>query len=331
MADQKKKESKKVRFLSGVQPSGKLHLGNYFGALRQHIALQEEGEAFYFIANYHAMTTVQDAKLLEQQTLGVALDYLALGLDPQKAVFFRQSDVPEVAELAWVLSAVTAKGLLDRATSYKDKVQRGISPSVGLYFYPMLMAADILIYRSHVVPVGEDQIQHVEMTRDMAQSFNRTYREVFPVPKHRLDAGAKVPGIDGQKMSKSYDNTIRMFWPGKKLKQAVMGIVTDSTPVEDPKDTSQALFQLWSLFADENDKREMFAKAQAGGLGYGDVKKDLLARILDHFGEMREKREALAQRPDEVEDILASGARRARELGAPVLAAARDAAGLGRG
>ena len=204
----------KNRFLSGVQPSGKLHIGNYFGALRQHIALQEEGEAFYFIANYHAMTSVQDSELLSQQTFEVALDYLALGLDPKKAVFFRQNDVPEVSELSWILSCVTGKGLLDRATSFKDKVQRGISPSMGLYTYPMLMAADILIYRSNVVPVGEDQIQHIEMTRDIAQSFNNTYEEIFPLPSFKLDKGAKVPGIDGQKMSKSYGNTIEIFDEG---------------------------------------------------------------------------------------------------------------------
>jgi tryptophanyl-tRNA synthetase len=330
MADQEKKESIKVRFLSGVQPSGKLHLGNYFGALRQHIALQEEGEAFYFIANYHAMTTVQHAKLLEQQTLGVALDYLALGLDPRKAVFFRQSDVPEVAELAWVLSAVTAKGLLDRATSYKDKVQRGVSPSVGLYFYPVLMAADILIYRSHVVPVGEDQIQHIEMTRDMAQSFNRTYREVFPVPKHRLDADAKVPGLDGQKMSKSYDNTIEIFQEGKALRKRVMSIVTDSTPLEDPKDPDKCnVFALFELVSSKEEQDELAGKYRAGNFGYGEAKKMLLEKIDETFGPYREERKRLGKDTGYVMTVLAEGGARARAEAQETMKLVREATGLG--
>ena len=279
------------------------------------------------------MTSIRDAKERRRLVHEVALDYLACGLDPQATVLYRQSDLPEVCELSWILTTVTPMGLLERSHAYKDKIAHGLAAEHGLFAYPVLMAADILIYNSDVVPIGQDQKQHLEMTRDIAQRFNHAYGvEVFMLPEpHILEDVAVVPGTDGQKMSKSYDNTIRMFWPGKKLKKAVMGIVTDSTTVEDPKDTSQALFQLWSLFADEDDKQQMFAKAQAGGLGYGDVKKDLLVRILEHFGEMREKREALAQRPDDVEDILANGARRARELGAPVLAAARDAAGLGRG
>ena len=330
MADQGKKENKKVRFLSGVQPSGKLHLGNYFGALRQHIALQDEGEAFYFIANYHAMTTVQDAKLLERQTLDVALDYLALGLDPKKAVFFRQSDVPEVAELAWVLSCVTGKGLLDRATSYKDKVQQGVTPSVGLYYYPVLMAADILIYRSHVVPVGEDQIQHIEMTRDMAQAFNKTYGEVFPVPKHRLDAGAKVPGLDGQKMSKSYDNAIEIFQEGKALQKRVMSIVTDSTPLEDPKDPDTCnVFALFQLVSSKDEQEELSRKYRAGGFGYGDAKKMLLEKINETFGPYREERKRLGKDPGHVDSVLAEGGARARAEARETMKLVRDAAGLG--
>jgi len=322
-----------MRILSGITSSGECHLGNYFGAIRQHISFQSQGEGIYFIADYHSMTSIRDAKERRRLVHEVALDYLACGLDPQATLLYRQSDLPEVCELGWILTTVTPMGLLERSHAYKDKVAHGLAAEHGLFAYPVLMAADILIYNSDVVPVGQDQKQHLEMTRDIAQRFNHAYGvEVFMLPEpHILEDVAVVPGTDGQKMSKSYDNTIRMFWPGKKLKKAVMGIVTDSTPVEDPKDTSQALFQLWSLFADEDDKQQMFAKAQAGGLGYGDVKKDLLVRILEHFGEMREKREALAQRPDDVEDILANGARRARELGAPVLAAARDAAGLGRG
>src|SRR5436190_20810511 len=226
-----------LRILSGVQPSGKLHLGNYFGAVKQHLALQHEAECFYFIADYHALTTIQEPERLHANTRDVALDYLALGLNPDKAIFFRQSDVPEVTELTWILSTVTNMGLLERAVSYKEKVDKGIEASVGLFTYPMLMAADILIYRSHLVPVGKDQVQHIEMTQDMAGKFNRAYGDIFPIPNYRLDKESKVPGIDGQKMSKSYGNTIEIFAEGKPLKKSVMkDIVTDSKAVADPKD-----------------------------------------------------------------------------------------------
>jgi len=281
-----------MRVLSGTQPTGDyLHIGNYFGAIAQYISFQDGHEALYFIADYHSMNSVRDGEKRREFTRSVALDYLACGLDPERAVLYRQSDLPEVCELTWILTSIAPMGLLERSHAYKDKVAHGASADHGLFAYPVLMAADILIYNSDVVPVGQDQKQHLEMTRDIAQRFNHAYGvEVFMLPEpHILEDVAVVPGTDGQKMSKSYDNTIRMFWPAKQLKKAVMGIVTDSTPVEDPKDTSQVLFQLWSLFADEDDKQQMFAKAQAGGLGYGDVKKDLLARILDHFGEMREK------------------------------------------
>src|SRR3954454_18456899 len=242
------------RILSGVQPSGKLHLGNYFGAVKQHIALQDEAETFYFIADYHALTTIQDPKILSENTRDVALDYLALGLDPDKATFFRQSDVPEVNELAFILATVTNMGLLERAVSYKDKVDRGIEASVGLFYYPVLMAADILIYRSHVVPVGRDQVQHIEMTQDMAGRFNRAYDEIFPIPNFRLDRESKVPGTDGQKMSKSYNNTIEIFAEGNALKKTVMGVVTDSTPLEAPKDPDRCnVFALYSLFASDEE------------------------------------------------------------------------------
>src|ERR1700752_3631325 len=238
------------RFLSGVQPSGKLHLGNYFGAVKQHIALQDEGQCFYFIANYHAMTTIQNADTLRENTRDVALDYLALGLDPEKAVFFRQSDVPEVTELTWVLATVTNMGLLERAVSYKEKVEKGIEASVGLFTYPVLMAADILIYRSNLVPVGKDQVQHLEMTQDMAGKFNRAFADIFPIPNPRLDKESKVPGTDGQKMSKSYGNTIDIFAEGKPLEKTVMGIKTDSTPLGQPLDPDKCnVFALYSLFA----------------------------------------------------------------------------------
>jgi tryptophanyl-tRNA synthetase len=322
-----------VRLLSGMQPSGEaLHLGNYFGALRQWVALQEKcDEALFFVADYHSMTTVRDAGLRRRYSFQTALDYLGAGLDPERSVIYRQSDVPEVCELAWLLSTVTPMGMLERAHAYKDKVAQGIAADAGLFTYPVLMAADILFCHADVVPVGQDQKQHLEMTRDMAQRFNLAYgAEVLKLPEpYILEDVAVVPGTDGRKMSKSYDNTIAMFESEKKLKKAVMAIVTDSTPVEEPKSTDAPLFQLWRLFASEADWREMRERAGRGGLGYGDVKKDLLARLLDHFQPMRERRTWYQERPEEVEAILARGARRARELAAPVMAACREAAGLG--
>lgn len=329
MTDSQNEKNRPTRFLSGVQPSGKLHLGNYFGALRQHIALQDEAEAFYFIANYHAMTTVQDRDLLAEQTLAVAMDYLALGLDPEKAVFFRQSDVPEVNELAWMLSAVTGKGLLDRATSFKDKVARGITPSMGLYYYPMLMAADILIYRSTVVPVGEDQVQHLEMTRDMALAFNNIYGEIFPLPTVRLDAGAKVPGLDGQKMSKSYDNTIEIFEEGKRLRKRVMSVVTDSTPLEEPKDPDACnVFALYQLFADEAEQEELREKYRTPGFGYGNAKQILFEKMDAYFAPYREERKRLEGDIGYVEGVLAEGGARARAEAQKTMRLVREAAGI---
>src|SRR5437867_754353 len=294
-----------LRILSGVQSSGKLHLGNYFGAVKQHIELQNEGICFYFIANYHALTIIQDAARLRDLTVDVALDYLSLGLDPARAIFFRQSDVPEVTELAWILGTVTNMGLLERAVSYKEKVDKGIEASVGLFTYPMLMAADILIYRSHVVPVGKDQVQHIEMTADMAGKFNRAYGDIFPIPDYRLDRGAKVPGTDGQKMSKSYGNTIEIFAEGKPLRKTVMNIVTDSSTVADPKDPERSnLFALYSLFATDDEKAEMAARYRAGGMGYGVAKEALLDKINTFFGPARERRKQLARDPNYVEDVL---------------------------
>ena len=317
------------RILSGVQPSGKLHLGNYFGAVKQHIELQNSGECFYFIADYHSLTTVHDAKTLSQNTLDVALDYLALGLDPAKAVFFRQSDVPEVNELAWILSTVTNMGLLERAVSYKEKVDKGIDASVGLFYYPILMAADILIYRSSLVPVGKDQVQHIEMTQDIAGKFNRCFGEIFPIPGFRLDKESKVPGVDGQKMSKSYGNTIEIFAEGKPLEKRIMGIVTDSTPVESPKDPTKCnVFALYSLFASEGEKAALEQKYRSGGMGYGEAKKALLAKVNEHFSTAREKRKELASRPGEVEDILKAGARRAREEARATIRLVRSAVGM---
>ncbi len=322
-----------MRILSGITSSGEPHVGNYFGAMRQHVALQDRGQAIYFIADYHSMTVVRDAAERRRLVREVALDYLALGLDPARSILYRQSDVPEVCELTWILTSVTPMGLLERSHAYKDKTAQGLPLDHGLFAYPVLMAADILIYNSDLVPVGQDQKQHLEMTRDIAQRFNHLYgAEVFRLPEpHILEDVAVVPGTDGRKMSKSYGNAIRMFWPEKPLKQAVMGIVTDSTPLEAPKDVKTPLFQLWSLFATPAEREELFARAQAGGLGYGEVKKDLLRRLLEYFGPARAKRAELEKRPGDVEDVLAAGAKRAREIGAPVLAAAREAAGLGRG
>ncbi len=321
-----------MRVLSGTQPSGQLHLGNYFGALRQYVALGERyEETLYFIADYHSMTSIRDAAERRRLTLDVALDYLACGLDPARATLFRQSDVPEVCELSWLLSTVTPMGLLERGHAYKDKVAQGLPADHGLFAYPVLMAADILLYHADLVPVGQDQKQHLEMSRDMAQRFNHVYgREVLKIPEpHILEGVAVVPGTDGRKMSKSYGNTIPMFAPPKEVKKAVMGIVTDSTPVEDPKDPATPLFQLWNLFAEPEERAAMAERARKGGLGYGEVKKDLLARLETHFAPLRERRQHYASRPSEVEEILSEGARRARALAAPVLADARDAAGLG--
>jgi tryptophanyl-tRNA synthetase len=320
---------KPLRILSGVQPSGKLHLGNYFGAVKQHIALQDEGMCFYFIANYHAMTTIQDADVLRQNTHDVALDYLALGLDPARAAFFRQSDVPEVTELAWILGTVTNMGLLERAVSYKEKIDKGIEASVGLFTYPVLMAADILIYRSNIVPVGKDQVQHLEMTQDMAGKFNRAFGEIFPIPNYRLDKESKVPGTDGQKMSKSYGNTIDIFAEGKPLEKTVMGIKTDSTPLGQPLDSDKCnVFTLYCLFASPEEKAAMAADYRAGKIGYGQAKKALKAKIDEYFTPFRDKRKELAKNPDFVEDVLRDGAKKARAEAEETMELVRKAVGL---
>jgi tryptophanyl-tRNA synthetase len=319
------------RVLSGIQPSGKLHLGNYFGAIRQHIALQDEAEAYYFIADYHALTSLHEPQLFARNVRDVALDYLALGLDPNKATFFRQSDVPEVTELSWILATVTNMGLLERAVSYKEKIDKGLEANVGLFTYPCLMAADILIYRSHMVPVGKDQVQHIEMTQDMAGRFNRTYKDIFPIPDARLDKDSKIPGTDGQKMSKSYGNIIEIFGEGKPLKKAVMGIVTDSTPVADPKDPTRCtVYALFSLFATETEKAALADRYRAGGMGYGEVKQMLLEKIDAYFGPARERRKALERDMSYVDGVLRAGARRARAEAQKTMELVRDATGLSR-
>ena len=318
-----------MRVLSGIQPSGTLHLGNYYGAMRQHIELQSDNECFYFIANYHSMTTVRDAERLRQLTQDVAIDYLTLGLDPQQATFFRQSDVPEVTELAWILSTVTGKGLLERAHSFKDKVAKGVAVNMGLFNYPLLMAADILIYRPNIVPVGKDQVQHIEMTQDMAGYFNQTYSEVFVRPEPRLTEAPVVPGVDGQKMSKSYGNIIELFGEAKATRKKIMGIKTDSTPVEEPKDPETCtVFTLLKLIAEPDEVREWEQRYRAGGMGYGEVKKRLAGLYEERFGCQRELRHQWAARPDDVEDILRAGAAKARVVAQATMADARDACGI---
>ena len=318
-----------MRVLSGIQPSGTLHLGNYFGAMKQHIELQEEHECFFFIANYHSLTTIQDADRLRQLTRDVALDYLALGLDPQKVTFFRQSDVPELTELTWILSTVTGKGLLERAHSFKDKSAKGIPVSMGLFCYPVLMAADILMYRSQLVPVGQDQVQHIEMTQDMAGYFNTTYRDVFVRPEPRLNATPTVPGVDGQKMSKSYGNTIDLFGEPKAIKKRIMSVKTDSTPVEEPKHPETCcVFALLKLLAPPDEVAEWERRYREGGMGYGEAKKRLAELHETTFGVRREARAQWAARPDDVEDILRTCGQRARAVAREVMAEVRDACGI---
>lgn len=319
-----------MRVLSGIQPSGKLHIGNYFGMMKPAIELQEQGEAYLFIANYHAMTSVQDADALRQMTTDVALDFLACGIDPDKTAFYRQSDVPEVHELAWLLSTLTPMGLLERCHSYKDKTAKGIAASHGLFAYPVLMAADILAVQSNVVPVGRDQKQHVEVTRDLAIRFNNTFGEVFTIPEPSIrEDVAVVPGIDGQKMSKSYDNTLEIFGEGKPFKKRVMKILTDSKELEDPKDPDTCnVFALYKLFSTEEEQAALAELYRAGGMGYGHAKTELLGKINGYFEPMREKRAALATDMDFVEDVLQKGAAKASLLARETLQQARQAVGL---
>ena len=319
-----------MRILSGIQPSGKLHIGNYFGMMKPAIELQEQGDAYLFIANYHAMTTVQDAAALRAMTTDVALDFLACGIDPDRTAFYRQSDVPQVHELAWMLSTLCPMGLLERCHSYKDKVAKGIAASHGLFAYPVLMAADILAVNSNVVPVGRDQKQHVEVTRDLAIRFNNAFGEVFTIPEPSIRENvAVVPGLDGQKMSKSYDNTIEIFSEGKALKKRVMSIVTDSTPLEDPKDPDRCnVYALYKLLATEAEQADLAGRYRAGGMGYGHAKTELLEKINAHFGPMRERRAELAADMDYVEDVLRQGAAKAGRLAGETLAKARKAVGL---
>jgi tryptophanyl-tRNA synthetase len=319
-----------MRILSGIQPSGVLHIGNYFGMMRPAIALQAEGEAFYFIADYHALTSLKDPRALRESSRRVALDFLACGLDPERGALFLQSDVPQVTELAWILSTVTPMGLLERCHSYKDKTARGMSASAGLFTYPVLMAADILIYDSDVVPVGKDQKQHIEVTRDIAIKMNETFGEVFKLPEPRIQPATEtVPGLDGQKMSKSYGNTIDIFGDEKETRKRVMSIVTDSTPVEASKNPgSSSIFQLYSLFADEAEIAAMSEAFRKGGTGYGEFKKQLAAKVWEYFEPMRRRREELLANVGYVDEVLTHGAARANEAANQLMGRVRKAVGL---
>ena len=320
-----------MRILSGIQPSGALHLGNYFGMMRPAIELQEQGEAFYFIADYHSMTSLFDAGQRRRNTLDVALDFLACGLDPKRAVFWKQSDVPEVTELSWLLTTVTPMGLLEKCHSYKDKIAHGIAPSHGLFAYPVLMAADILIFDSNVVPVGRDQKQHVEVTRDIAIKFNEAYGQTFILPEPRIrEEVAVVPGLDGQKMSKSYGNTIEIFGDEKATRKKIMGILMDSRTPQEPKPDAEKnlAVQLLKLVAPADVGKDFEDRLRAGGLGYGDLKKALFEHYWTTFAPARARRVELAANLDYVHQVLREGASRARTVAVKVLQRAKTAAGL---
>lgn len=320
----------RMRILTGIKPSGHLQIGNYFGAIKPAIDLQNQGEGVYFIADYHALTTVQDPKLFRTYIEEVQLGWLACGLDPKKSIFFRQSAIPEVNELAWLLSIVTPMGLLERCHAYKDALANGHSPNHGLFAYPVLMAADILLYQSDLVPVGKDQKQHVEVTRDLALKFNEKFGPVFRLPEPRTSEDvAIIVGIDGRKMSKSYDNTLQLFGDEKTFSKRVMGIKTDSTPVDAPKPVEgSTLVDLYKLIATPEELAEFKADMQRGGKGYGDFKKQLLAKLQSYFAPIRERYIDLKSRPDEVRDIMQDGTRRARAIAQKTLEAAREAVGL---
>ena len=319
-----------MHVLSGIQPTGRFHWGNYFGAIRQYIDLQGEQAAYYFIANLHALTTVRDPAVLKQFTLDAAIDLLALGLDPNRAILFVQSDVPEVSELCWLLMTGAPMGLLERCHAYKDKKAKGLPADAGLFTYPVLMAADILAYDADTVPVGEDQTQHIEVCRDLATSFNHHFGQVFVMPKAKvLDSSAKVPGTDGEKMSKSYNNTLEVFEDAKAQRKKIMRITTDSRPMEQPKEPDgDHLYQLYSLFANETEKQAMAGMYRRGGFGYGEVKKALADQAEKFFAEPRERRKEFESDPARVQEILAAGAAKARKKAGEVLRRAKTACGL---
>jgi tryptophanyl-tRNA synthetase len=319
-----------MRVLSGIQPTGPIHWGNYFGAIRQYIALQDNEQAFYFIANLHALTTVREPARLRQWTHDVAFDLLALGLNPERATLFVQSDVPEVSELCWLLMTGAPMGLLERCHAYKDKKAKGLAADAGLFTYPVLQAADILVYDSDTVPVGEDQVQHIEVCRDLAGSFNHEFGEVFVMPRaYVLDASARVPGTDGEKMSKSYNNTLAVFEEPKTQRKQIMRIVTDSRPMDEAKEPSgDVLYDLFSLVASDADREAMAALYRRGGFGYGEVKKALADAAEKFFAEPRARRAELAAKPERIREILSDGAAKARKKAAEVLRRVQDASGI---
>ena len=321
--------NKKIRVLSGIQPSGKLHLGNYFGMMSRMINYQDKNDLFCFIVNYHALTTIQDRKTLEKNTLNAAIDFLALGLDPNKSTFWIQSDVPQVAELTWLLSNMTSVGLIERSTSYKDKISKGLTPNMGLFSYPVLMAADILLFGSQVVPVGKDQKQHLEITREIAKRFNNIFGETLVVPDEDIKENTMlIPGTDGQKMSKSYDNIIPIFCSEDDLKKRVMSIVTDSAGINEPKDKNTPLFNIYSLFLDEKGRDILEDRYNSPGLRYGDVKKELYESIIEYFSPFKKRREHLLNNLDEVYDILISGSKKASKVANANITKVREAMGL---
>jgi len=331
--DTTQQTKKKAVVLSGIQPSGNLHLGNYFGAVRQYLELIDRGyECYYFLANYHALTSIRSREELSRLTYSTAADYLAMGLDPQRCAIYLQSDLPEVCELQWLLTTVTPMGLLQQCHAYKDKIQQGLPADHGLFAYPVLQAADILIVRANYVPVGQDQKQHIEVTRDIAQRFNRIYGEVLTVPEPYIKAEvAVVPGRDGRKMSKSYNNTIELFAPEKTVRSQIMSIVTDSATVEEPKDPEKSiLYHILKLFCEEAEQREWAERYRAGGLAYSEVKRALLEKFMELFGPMRQRRQELERNMDYVLQVLRDGAEKAREVGAKLVDEAREAVGIVR-
>lgn len=326
------KQVRPARVLSGIQPTGRFHWGNYFGAIRQYIELQTAGDAFYFIADLHALTTVRDPDLLRRLVLDAAIDLVALGLDPERATLFVQSDVPEVTELTWLLMTVAPMGLLERCHAYKDKKMRGLTADAGLFTYPVLMSADILAYDATIVPVGEDQVQHIEVCRDLAGTFNHLYGDVFTLPKPRLvEAGGRVPGTDGQKMSKSYDNTLDVFEDLGIQKKKISRIATDSRPMADPKNPEDDhLYSLYALVAPEADRQKMAELYQRGGFGYGEIKKSLIEAAAHFFASARQRRVEIERDSGRIEAILVDGAVRARAKASEVLKRAKQACGLSR-
>ena len=320
---------KKMRVLSGIQPSGILHLGNYFGMMSRMVRYQSENDLFCFIANYHAQTTIPTAQTLSENTFNATCDFIALGIDPEISTFWVQSDVPQVTELMWILSSLTSVGSLDRATSYKDKIAQGIKPNAGLYSYPILMAADILLFDAELVPVGKDQKQHLEMTRDIATRFNNSFGQTLVIPEPDIEKETQlIPGVDGKKMSKSYDNTIPIFDSEKNIRKKIMTIITDAADINEPKDKDTPLFQLYSLFLDKQDQSKLSARYDCAGLRYGDVKKELFQKVMDYFQPFREKRASLISRPKEVRDILRLGAKKANIIAEEVLDRVKSSVGM---